>query len=248
MEKTGFSKIIQDNKNEMNKIKDYKKEPITTNKRDIIFGICIVILLFFIGLFAMQIITGAIALVVSLIVGVGIIFGIKVLKSADPIIQQKLKNAELKIMFDEARKNATYQLDNQVIKNSERMLNAREARNKMGGMIESLRSAINPANEGKPNYEKKMKMLNKVESAYEQIKTNLVKGAESNKLFAEKVKDYKDMEKFANMASQAMEFFKEGGGSELEEMLSLESFGHIEDNFNSAMSTIENSTQDMAID
>lgn len=244
----GFSAILENNKAEMTKIDDFRNQKITALKRNLIFGgmgFCIFI--FFI-LFASQILSGVLALFTTVVLALVAFFGIRFLKAADPLIRQKTKNLVLKKMVEEARRNAVQQLDNQVLENSKRLKRARQARDKMGAAVQNLRSKINPENKGTPIYEKKVEMLRKVELAYEQIKEMLQKGAAANKKFEQKVAQYKDMESFASDVQEAMSFFENSGGMQLEEMLSLEAFGQIEQEFNVALVSIENKTQDMQLD
>lgn len=244
----GFSSVLSENKKEMEKIDEFKNKPITTTTRNIIFGCTVTGTLLFFILFASQIITGVFALMFTVVFGVGALFGIRFLKMADPLIKQKIKNKILEEMVNEARKNASRQLDNQVIINRTRLEAARDARNKMGAAVKRLKSMINPENKGKPSYEKKMEMLVKVEEAYNQVKGMLERGAEANRQFEEKVTEYKDMERFASEVNSAMAYFKGSGGKQLEDILSLEAFTHIEEEFNYALVTIENQTSDMEFD
>lgn len=244
----GFSAILENNKAEMIKIDEFKNQKITAFKRNVIFaGLGLCVFVFFI-LFATQILSGVLALLATVVFALGAFFGIRFLKAADPLIRQKTKNLILKKMVEEARKNAVQQLDNQVLENTKRLGHARAARDKMGAAVQNLKSKINPANEGTPIYEKKMEMLKRVEAAYLQIKGMLEKGAAANKKFEQKVIQYKDMESFASDVQEAMSFFENSGGMQLEEMLSLEAFGHIEEEFNVALVSIENKTQDMKLE
>jgi hypothetical protein len=245
---SGFSQIMNSNKAEISRIDQYKSKKITTNQRNIVFAAVFIGTLFFFMMFAAQIITGIFALFLTSAFGVASFFGIRFMRMADPLIKQKMKNAILKRMMDEARRNAVSQLDNQVIKNRERLTAARDARDRMGAAVQRLKSMINPANKGKPTYERKVEMLKKVEAAYKTICEMLKKGAEANKKFEEKVIEYKDMEKFADEVQSAMSLFKQTSGKQLEDMLSLEAFTHIEQEFNLALVTIENQTSDMQLD
>lgn len=243
--KSAFSSIIDNNKQEMNRIEDYKREKISATPRNLAFvGISFVGLIVA-SFLALQIITGVLALITVAVTGVAGFFGMKWLKHLNPIMKQKMKNKQLKIMMEEARKNAIQQLENQVIDNAGRLGEARQARNKMGSSIEKLKSKVDPANKGKPIYDKKMEVIQRLETAYIQVKENLDKAAKANIAFEMKVKDYKDMEAFASEAGAAMALFEATSDSKLEEMLSLEAFNHIDDEFSTALISIENSARDM---
>ena len=247
-EGSGFSKVLQGNADAMKKIDEFKNKAISAVPRNVIFAcICLGSFVLFM-LFASQILSGIVAMVAVVVTGVGGFFGLRALKMADPLIKQKMKNKVLDEMIKEARRNATRQLDNQVIENARRLARAESARDKMGALVMSLKAKINPKNEGKPIYQRKMKMLKTVEAAYEQVKTMLERGRKANREFEQKVLEYKDMESFTDDVQVAMSLFQETGGSKLDDMLSLEAFTHIEREFNEALVSIENQTADMAIE
>ena len=243
-----FGQILESNKNEMTQIQEFKKAPISVKPRNIAFGGMVLGSGLLFILFASQIITGMFALILTVGTAVGGYYGLRFLKSMDPLIQQKTKNAKLKWMVREARKNAVYQLDNQIVLNKQRLSAARQARDKMGALVAQMESKINPANEGTPNYKRKVAMLQKVDNAYQQMRLNLDKGAKANEDFKKKVREYKDMDSFASLADEAMSLLGSSGAKELEEMLSLESFNEIEMNFNTAIVQIENSARDFEND
>lgn len=246
--RTGFSAILDNNKQELARIDNYKKQAVSATPRNLAFAGLTVGGVVVASFLALQIITGVIALVAIAITGVAGYFGIKWLKHLDPIMKQKMKNKQLKSMMEEARKHAIYQLDNQVIKNTERLNDARKSRNKMGASIEKLKGKLDPANEGKPIYQQKLDIIKRLQDAYNHIKVNLDKAAKANIDFEAKVKDYKQMEEFAAVAGEAMALFENNGAGQLEDMLSLEAFNHIETEFSTALISIENSARDMVVD
>ncbi|RQW65015.1 hypothetical protein [Vibrio viridaestus] len=245
---SSFAAILENNRSELARIDEISKTPITAKKRNIVFTALVFALVLLLGLFAIQIITGIVALILLVITAVGLFFGLRFLKAMDPYIRQKTQNILITKMTQEARKNAVSQLDAQVIKNTERLELARAARNKMGAAIESLRGQINEKNVGKPHYERKKEILSRVQVAYEQVQIKLDSAAKANQAFAIKVREYKEMEAFAAQASEAMKFFKSTGDSQLEDMLSLEAFNQIESDFNTALIDIENSVHDISMD
>lgn len=243
-----FSSIIEANKQKLNEIEQYRKAPISTKARNLAFGgLTIGTGVLFI-LFASQIITGMLALLLSLGVGVGGFFSLRFIKEMDPLIQQKTRNNRLKWMMNEARKHAIYQLDNQVLANKDRLTKARQARDKMKALILKMEGKINPANEGTPMYKRKTEALATVKDAYALMEANLEKGVQANQAFKQKVLEYKDMDTFATIAAEAMSLLGSSGSKDLEEMLSLTSFDSIETNFHEALVSIENSARDMALD
>lgn len=245
---TGFASILESNKSEMSSIEEFRNTKITAQPRNIIFGGLTIMAALLFLVFATQIITGVFALILTVVTAVGGFIGLRFLKQMDPVIRQKTRNTKLKWMIEEARKNAIYQLDNQVITNAERLDQARTARNKMGALVEQLRSKISPANAGTANHKHKTELMNRVKLAYDAMCSNLDKGAGANKEFKRKVIEYKDMNAFADMANEAMSLLNASGHKELEDMLSLESFNHIESSFNEAIISIENTASDFTAD
>lgn len=245
---TGFASILQENDTKMRSIKAYEKAQISTKARNIAFAGMTLGTMFILGLFAVQIIQGVFSLVVAGAFCIGSYFGLRFLKSMDPLIKQKTKNFKIEQMVKEARIHSIAQLDNQVLKNHKRLQTAREARDQMGALVEGLRSKIDPANVGKAMHTKKTELLNRVKTSYDKIVVNVDKAAATNKIFEEKVKDYKEMDAFAELANAAMSCIGSAGVDKLDEMLSLSAFEQIETDFNSSLISIENSARDMAID
>ncbi len=244
----GFSSILTNNKNELQRIKDYEKTPISAKVRNVAFaGITLSSIVIF-GLFATTIIHGVFALAVTGIFCVGSFLGIRFMRAMDPLIQQKTKNFKIEAMIKEARKHAIAQLNNQIIDNQNRLSSARISRDKMGALVEKLKGQINEDNVGTPMYEKKTAILERVATSYNKIIENVEKAAVSFKNFEHKVSEYKEMEAFATLANEAMSFFDNSGAGKLDEMLSLAAFEQIETEFNGALISIENSARDMELD
>ena len=244
----GFNEILENTEWQKQYIKKERDAPITATARNVGFaGFTLAGALVFI-LFASQIITGIAAFILTAATGIGGYIGIRWLKAMDPVIKQKTKNTRLKWLMEDARNNAIYQLENLIIDKKRRLENARSARDKMQALVQKLRDKINPKNKGNPNYEKKVLMLEKVETASDKMALNIDKGAKAFEDFKRKVYEYKDMDSFTSLAGEAMAMFSSTGGKELEEMLSLEAFDSIETNFNEAIISIENSAHDYEID
>ena len=165
----------------------------------------------------------------------------------DPLIRQKTKNFAIEKMIKEAQEHASAQLDNQVIQNCERLGRARASRDKMGALVEKLKSNIKPENVGKPMHTKKTEMLERVKKSYDIVITNVETAAKANKLFEEKVRDYKDMESFATIMGQALSCVGDSS-NKLDEMLSMAAFEQIDTDFSTALISIENSARDMQLD
>lgn len=244
---TGFSTILDGNKSKMASIEKYKNTKLTNTPRNVIFaGITIVGLLMFI-VFATQIITGMFALILTGVTVVGGFIGLRWLKAMDPVIRQKTRNAQLKFMIDEAKAEAIYQLDNQVIANGRRLAEAKQARDKMGALVATLKKKINPEKVGTAIHTKKTESLAKVQLAYDNLKEGLRKSYEVDEAFKVKVAEYRDMDAFSNLANEALALL-DTGDDELEEMLSLAAFDSIDSSFNESMIALENTTEDMLME
>jgi hypothetical protein len=243
-----FSNILADNKNMMSTIEDYRAQPITAKKRNLAFtGMCVGGSLLAI-LFASQIITGMFALILTGFTLTGGYFGWKTLKTLDPAIQEKLKNKKLELMIKEARVNAIYQLDRQVLSNTARLEKGQAARDKLGGTLRKMKGKLDPEKEGTPFYKKQVDLIHQVQDAYDKICQYLISAKKTNKQFEEKVYEYKQLDALSNMANEALSSFKGASGMNLKEMLSLESFEAIEDSFNTSLTALENRASDLALE
>lgn len=244
----GFDMLVKSGQNRIDEIEKFKNTSVSGAKRNIAFVGVSLCLLFLIGLFALQIISGIIAIIFTVVAGLGGIYGIKIVRQLDPVFQQKLKNKKLEMMVSEAKEKAIFQLDNQVLENQQRLVEARKARDAMGAQIAILKGQMDSSDKSSSNHARKRQILDRLELAYGQIKANVVKAAQANSNFENKVNEYKEMQRFADAASEVMQLFSSSGDDKLQDMLSLESFGQIETDFNSALIEIENSASDMTLD
>lgn len=245
-QKSEFSLVKAENQERINQIETFKNAPISVKAQKVTTGVVVVGGVVMASVFAMQIISGVAALVTLGVVGGAGYYATKVIKQADPFIQQKIKNKILEKMYEEASENAIMQLANQVIQNSAKLSDARKARDKMGAMVENLKSKVAKASEG--NKPRMKKSLEKISLAYESVKTNTEVAQKSFSIFEKKVEDYKEMDKFNKEAGAVLALFEKNGGDKLSEMLSLEAFDSIENDFNTALISIENSAHDANLD
>ena len=241
------STLLDSNKADRQAIKEYKNSPITGKTRNIVFaGMTVGVSLMFI-MFAAQIITGVFALILTVGTAVGGYLGLRTLKTLDPLIQQKVKNAKLAWMIEEAQKNSIAQLNNTVLANAQKLANGREATIKVKAQLRALKGKLGTDTES-ANYKRKMETINTVETAYKQMVETVDRIALMDKEFKKKVQDYCDMKDFADAAGNIMKLISSNTDSELDEMLSLEAFDSIESEFNEAVSTIESAAHYAAID
>lgn len=245
-QKTGFTLIREENDRRIKQIENFKNAPIT-RKAQTIGAVAVGTGAAVMGaMFAFQLITGAMALVVTGGVLAAGWYGLRYVKQADPLIQQKIRNHVAKAMFEEAANNAIHQLRNQVLENQQKLARARESRNKMGAMVTSLKDRAAKASES--NKAKMLATADKIDEAYQSVVINVDKAQANFKEFELKVKDYEEMDRFNREAGAILDMIEHDGDAKLKEMLSLESFASIENEFNTAIISIEMSAKDAQLD
>lgn len=245
-QKSGFTLIKEENEKRIQSIENFKNAPIT-RKAQTVGAIALGTGTAVVGaMFAFQLITGAMALIVTGGVLAAGYYGLKYLKNADPLIQQKIKNNIIKAMYEEASKNAIEQLRNQVLDNQTTLTNARKSRDKMGASVARLKDQAAKASEA--NRPKMEATANKLEEAYESVKVNVTKAQQKFQEFELKVRDYEEMDRFNRDAGAILSMIEQDSNAKLKEMLSLESFASIENEFNTAIISIENSAKDAELD
>lgn len=244
---SAFSSILSENQNVMSRIEAFKDQTFDTGRRNIAFAGMAVAGLFVAGMFALQILSGVATVVLLGATALGSVYGIRYVKAMDPVIREKWKNKALKLMIQNARKDAIYQLDNHVLENTRRLKAAREARDAMGAHVEMLAAKLKDSDPNADSYAKKKDMYNRVNAAYMIRKKVIRQGYLDNEAFEAKVKDYKDLDAFSKIHDEAMSFLQDDG-MDLRELLSLEAFAAIEENFNKSLVSIENNAEDMELE
>lgn len=245
---TDFSTIIADNNKRIKDIELFKSAPISRKTQFVAFSGLALGSIIVASIFAMQILSGILALATLAAFTVGGFYLVRVLKQADPLIQQKIKNKVLEKMYEEASAHAIEQLTNHVIYNADKLDQSRKARNSMGALIENLAAKVNATADTSTNKPRMLATLEKLRTAYAQVTNNIDKAAIAHKNFEQRVNDYRDMDKFNKEAGQIMAMFESSGTSKLNEMLTLEAFASIDQDFSTAIISIENSAKDAAID
>lgn len=237
-----FGQIFDSNQKSIVKIKELEALDVNSTKsRNLLFGGLSIGALGLAILFATQILTGALALIVSGLTVLGFWFGLRMIKQFDPYIRQKLKNEALMAMHREASKNAVAQLQNMVITRSENLKGMQDNLNKLSGKIKTMKNKIDHGNKESEFYKKKMAIIETFEKA-ESHKIDMIKKAMfENKKFEQKVAEYIDYNSFTEIAKEAEAFTQ--GSDKLSEMLSLTAFEAIEVEYNTAMSSLENETR-----
>jgi hypothetical protein len=232
------SSMFSDNKLDMQAIKNLKNEPITSKGRNVAFMVVAALLFVMVIMFAVQIITGIFALVLTVVTGVGGFMGLRWLKSMDKLVKQKTKNTKLKWMIEEAEKNSMSQLQNAVLDNAQKYQNSLDALAKINAQLRSLKSKLD-SDTSSANYKRMSEVISTIEKAYAQKKITVSKVSKLNEEFKEKVEQHKQMKSFSVAAADIQSLLSSGSDAELDEMLSLAAFDSIEMQFNEAVSSVE---------
>ncbi|WP_241910657.1 hypothetical protein [Enterovibrio norvegicus] len=243
-----FTSLVEESNNRIADIKREQSSSVTGTARNLGFAGFALLGLMLLGTIMFQIITGVIALVVGLGAVALMIYAYRYLKMADPLIKQKMRNHVLKKMIEEAKTHKIETLTNMVIESGNRLNSARAARDKMGGFVNKINTRLKASNQESSNFDRKVEMTEKVELAYEMVKANVNRAANAHKALEVKVRDYKEMAEFSDMVGDALKFANDSNGNKLEEMLGMEAFAAIEQDFHEAMVSVENSVADYEID
>lgn len=232
----------------IDEIKKKNEQGVSATPRNILFGIMIVAGLLFAGAMALKIVTGTIALVVTIIAGVGLFMGLRFLKSADPLIKQWTQNIVLAKMIENAKSYKIETLSNRVINSYNLLKEKREKRDNLKGFVSKLKRKLDESDKDASTYPKKVEMFESVSKGCDIVTKNVDIAGEVHKNLEKKVAEYKDMDEFTGIITNAMSLITENGGQKLEEMLSMEAFNEIENEFNTAMAQIDNSVRDFETD
>ena len=87
----GFDMLVRSGQDRIDEIEKFKNTSVSGTKRNVAFMGVSLFLLCLIGMFAFQIISGIIAIIFTVIAGLGGWYGIKIVRQLDPGFQQKLK-------------------------------------------------------------------------------------------------------------------------------------------------------------
>ena len=242
-----FNKIVQDNQSRVQEIIAYKNKPISKYAQPVAFVGGSLVLVAVTGLFLLQVIQGALALGVTAVTVAGLFYFVKIIKEANPLIQQKIKNKRIELMMREAREHGIEQLQNKILEDTTSLKQKKESRDKLGASLEVLRTQVDRTKEGSDLRANMQKQLEKLEPAYEQMKKIIKNQEKQLELYEEKVKEAKQLDEFNKVASEFMDTFESTADTKLEEMLSLESFAAIETEFSKNSIAIENLIADMEV-
>ena len=236
-----MNELFKKNKEEIQNIKEYEKKVITPKHRNIVFTLLSIVVFSFIVIFSSQILSGIATTIALVILSLVLIFGYRILKAADPLIKQKIKNESLKAMYKEASKNAIYQLDNSIIDKKEKIKKAMRKRDEIGGQLKSLEAELNKTKQD-PDLKEAVPQMEKmyitVEKSYKLIIDNIQQAKESFSLWEKEVKIYKVKQKFSDSAESIMSAID--SNNSLADKLTIVAMESIDDSFNNSMTAIEN--------
>ena len=237
---TDFQKVLDSSKDTIENIKKKRDTPVTATPRNLAFVGLFVFAILFIGTIALQIISGIIAIFVTIVFGTASFFILKHARKLDPLIAQKVKNYVLEQQMKEAQENSIIQLQSILLSRKDSLEDAYGARSEMGGYLEKLKMKLKKSDPSDMYYEQKQSVLEKVQRAYNKNGEVLEKAKSSLKAFEEKVYHYKEMAEFTAIAGNAMSALE---NDHLENMLSLEAFDTIETEFCTAMADLDTSVE-----
>ncbi|MCY9874017.1 hypothetical protein [Vibrio barjaei] len=252
MESLGQNNIDMNNINNqcsstIQTIRNKQNEAITHKARNLGFMGFTLVGFFLLGMVALQIISGVIALIVAFGSIALMFYAFHYIKANDRRFRMMMRNRAVEKMIEEAREHKIATLSNMVIDSNNRLMKAREARNKLGGYVKTLQDRLKTSNPESSSYERKVTMAKSVEDAYKIVKQNVDTAAEAHKTLEVEVQDFKEMDEFTGIVTDAMKL-AQANSDPLEHMLGMEAFNAINNDFNQAMANIENSVSDFEID
>ncbi len=224
------------------KIEELKKP--STTKRYIVFIGLVIGLLFLASLVANQIITGSIALIVGFIAVVLTIYGIKMLKNLDPVIERKLKNQQMKMLIEEAQKRTIETISNYVLALEEYNNYVKKLRNKVDALITKYEDKLRNTKDDylKKEYENLLNKLTKAKEAIEVIERNSAKKKEE---FEKRLKIAREKYEFTKETKDIVNFLEKYANSSLDKMLVDTSLSTLDKEFNEITASIENLASDL---
>ena len=239
--------LVEQSNNQIAEIKREQNAPVTATARNIGFVVFSLVGVFLAGFIALQIITGTVALLVG-VGGMALMFyALRYLTMNDKHIKQKMRNRVIANMIEEAKTHKIETLTNMVIDSKTRLDGARKARDKMGGYVNKVKNKLEQADKSSSHYARMCQMAETVEKAYVLVQQSVERAGNIHKNLSLKVQEYKDMAEFTDIVNDAMSFAKSNTDS-LQEILGMEAFAAIDQDFQEAMVTIENSVADYELD
>lgn len=243
-----FQQLMDSGNQRIAEIKALQNTKVTNSARNVGFVAMSTVGVMAFGLLFFQVVTGVIALGLSVAAILGLFYGFRFLKMADPLIKQKMNNKLLKSMFEEAKKNKIETLTQMLLTSNERLEVTKKSLDKMGGYVNRLKAKLDSSDKGSSSYSKKVELFNQVETVYDLMKVNTQTAIKKHKDLEEKVAEFKDMHEFTEIMTGAMEFANQSMDKKLEELLGFEAFASIEREFHEAVATVENSASNYSFE
>ena len=234
-----ITEIVASNQAKIDKIDALKNTPVTGTKQYLIFGGATISAVAVGSLLLTGIIQGIIALSLIGVTGLILVGGGYAIKQANPVIQQKIRNAAINAMYKEARDNALAQLETYRIYQYTALQTSTEGQIKLNATLRTIRQKINNVPADSTAAASLQEIYTQVEKAHksllEQTASAQVAYEKTCKLIEEKalLKDISDI------AMEAMSVLGTNQQDELQKMLSLESLKQIDNTFNLAMAQID---------
>jgi len=223
---------------DIQKIKDLEGKTFNVKQRNMLMAGGIVGLFILCIMFSAQIISGIGALIV-LVIGLPLAFWLgNLIRKADPLIQQKTNNFLLKKATEEAAKNSIQQLDNDLLSKKEKVQTARTKRDEVLGQIKTLEKNIGDMSSSSEFRPKMEKTLETFKTAYAIFAKGIKEADKATKVFEGKVAEYKIYVKFTESAEAIAKAMN--SEDSLGDLLSTVAFDAIDQQFNTALSAIEN--------
>lgn len=238
-----MSDFLQENKDVINTLKSEAKAEITPHKRNIIF-IGSLLGLFVFTFFAVQILTGLIALVSAAIILPAIWYGFRVIRANDKYIQQRIRNKALARQIKEASDNADVQLQNMSIAKEESIKVAANARDMLKGAVLKIKNEIKNEPADSPVVKFAKESLDVLEPAAENASKIVTLRSDQAEAFKLKVQQHLKMKKISDMANQVIDATSATFDNALDNILSLTAFEAIEEEFYTATVKLESSVED----
>jgi len=216
---------------------DELKNP-SSLKRYLVFGGLLFGGTLLLSLFATQIISGSIALIVSGLTAVLGWYGIKVLKNLDPVIQKKLSNQKMKLLIEEAQSKKIETLSNYVLALDDYYNYSKNLKKKVSILINKYKDKLSDSTDEYLTKEYQ-KILEKLELTLKSIDKIMSNSKDKKDAFQKQLKIAKEKMEFINDTKDIVSFLESEGSNSLDKMLVDESLNSLEKEFLEITGTIE---------
>lgn len=231
-----FGEVIDNSNKQIAAFKEERDSGTTNTARNLVTIATVIVGGFLALSIITQVLMGMVALFASVMFGVASFFIIKHVGKLDKLVAQKIKNKVLNMRIKEAQVNSLVQLKNSLLQRKEHVAESIQANARMGGKLELMRKELREADDANPYIDKMHKVVQRIEGAYTANTERIHRAKRGVTDFEQKVGYYEQMAAMTKIAREAMAFVSD---DELDEMLSLESFKAIDDDFCSVMAEMD---------